>query len=132
MRQAVLDDLVAHASQEAPRECCGILVGSTSRIERSFRARNLLKSATRYVMDPEDQFAAIRFAREAGLAVVGFYHSHPASDPVPSETDRREAEYPNHWYLIVRPAAGERAAEVRGFLLEESGNFLPIALVPTP
>ena len=43
-----------------------------------------------------------------GLAVVGFYHSHPHSLPEPSVTDLIEASYPDHLYLIVSPSA-ERA-----------------------
>ncbi len=132
VRQAVLDDIIAHARQEAPQECCGVLIGSAQRIERSRRARNLLSSTTRYLIDPEDQFAAIRLARELDLAVVGFYHSHPASPPEPSESDLAEAEYPGHWYLIVNPGDPRLPAQVRGFVLHESRNFLPITLVPTP
>jgi proteasome lid subunit RPN8/RPN11 len=132
VRQAVLDDLVAHARQQAPRECCGVLIGSEARIERSIRARNLLRSTRRYLIDPKDHFIALRAARDSGLSVVGFYHSHPASSPTPSETDAAEAEYPGSWYLIVCPGAPGFATEVRGFVLQDSGNFLPIVLVPTP
>ena len=132
VRQAVLDDLVAHARAEAPNECCGTLIGAGDRIERSVRARNTLGSPTRYQIDPVDQIAAIRSARERGESVVGFYHSHPSSPPTPSATYRIEAAYPGHWYLIVSPGAPSGDAEVRGFRLEVSGNFLPLALVPIP
>lgn len=132
VRQAVLDDLVAHAREEAPNECCGVLVGAGPRIERIVRARNTLGSPTRYQIDPRDQIAAIRSARERGESVVGFYHSHPSSAPMPSETDRVEAAYPGHWYLIVSPGGPAASAEVRGFQLQVSGNFLPVTLVPIP
>lgn len=132
VRQAVLDDLVAHAREEAPNECCGMLIGTDQRIERMVRARNILGSSTRYQIDPRDQFAAIHSAREQGQSVVGFYHSHPASPPTPSETDRTEAAYPGHCYLIVSPAGGAGGPEVRGFRLQGSGNFVPVTLVPIP
>jgi proteasome lid subunit RPN8/RPN11 len=64
-------------------------------------ARNLAESPTRFLLDPSDHIAAIRSARRRGLRVVGFYHSHPKSAASPSETDRHEANYPDHLYLIV-------------------------------
>ncbi len=132
IRRAVLDDLLAHARQAAPLECCGILVGTPGRIERSVRARNTLGSPTRYQIDPADQIAAMRSARDRGETVVGFYHSHPASPPMPSDTDRSEAAYPGHCYLIVSPGAGDAESQILGFRLHASGNFLPVRLVPTP
>ena len=110
IRQAVLADLIAHAREEAPNECCGVLVGTSGRIERSVRARNALGSPTRYRIDPRDQIAAIKSAREQRESVVGFYHSHPSSPPSPSDTDRVEAAYPGHCYLIVSPGARGRPA----------------------
>jgi proteasome lid subunit RPN8/RPN11 len=94
--------MLAHARQEAPRECCGLLIGEGEAVVRSVRARNLDAKAVRYLIDPEDHFAAIRGAREAGLEVVGAYHSHPSSAPVPSATDIAEANSgPDFLYVIV-------------------------------
>lgn len=132
IRQSVLGEITDHARAEAPLECCGILIGADRRIERAARARNSLGSPTRYLIDPEDHFAALKSARENGQAVVGFYHSHPASAPAPSETDRLEAAYPGHWHLIVFPGTADDPPEVRAFQLLDSGNFLPATLVPIP
>lgn len=131
IRQAVLEDLLAHAREQVPNECCGLLIGTSARIERAVRASNTRASPTRYTIDPADHFQALRIARATGTAVVGFYHSHPASPPVPSETDREGAAYPGHCYLIVSPGHGNHPAEVRGFTWED-GNFRPLTLVPLP
>ncbi len=101
VRASVLRDIAAHARRAAPDECCGLLVGTDSRIESSHAASNLRRSSTRYLVDPADHFAAIRSGRKAGLAVVGAYHSHPASAASPSPTDEREATDPEFLYLIV-------------------------------
>ncbi len=128
--QIVLDELIAHARAEAPNECCGLLIGLGQRIEKALPARNLLKCATRYQIDPVDQFAAIRIARESRRSVVGFYHSHPATPPVPSATDREEAAYPGYCYLIVSPGPDGGEAEIRAYRFESSGNFRPVEIVP--
>jgi proteasome lid subunit RPN8/RPN11 len=95
-------DMLVHAREEAPRECCGLLVGTGETVVRSVRARNLDTKATRYLIDPEDHFAAIRAARAERLEVIGAYHSHPSSAPVPSPTDIAEANSgPEFLYVIV-------------------------------
>jgi proteasome lid subunit RPN8/RPN11 len=88
-------------------ECCGLLIGSEDAVLESRPARNLRQSGSAYLIDPEDHFAAIRGARRAGLEVVGGYHSHPRSVPVPSATDIAEAAGPEFLYLIVSLAGTE-------------------------
>lgn len=99
-REAIAD-MLAHARAEAPRECCGLLAGKGDSIVRSVRARNLDAKATRYLIDPEDHFAAIRAARADGLDVVGAYHSHPSSAAVPSATDIAEANSGSDFLYVI-------------------------------
>jgi proteasome lid subunit RPN8/RPN11 len=123
---AVLDDVFAHAREAAPRECCGLLLGSDDRIVESVRTRNVAQEATRFLVDPSDHIAGRRHARDRGLDVVGFYHSHPHSSAAPSERDRKEAGYPDHLYLIA--SLGVEAPPARLFRLA-GGNFLEVPFV---
>jgi proteasome lid subunit RPN8/RPN11 len=125
VQREVVEQILAHARAAAPLECCGLLLGTPERLDAALAARNLLASPTRFELDPVDHFAAIRRARGLGVAVVGVYHSHPASAPVPSFRDLAEASYPDFVYLI----AGLPEADVRAYRLVE-GNFHPVALVP--
>lgn len=109
----MLVDVVAHAREAAPAECCGLLLGVEHRITDAVRIRNLANSPTRYQLDPAEHIAARRQARERGLDVLGFYHSHPHSPATPSATDISEAEYPGYSYLIV--SLGTEPADVRLF-----------------
>jgi proteasome lid subunit RPN8/RPN11 len=122
----VLDDILAHARQTRPRECCGILLGDADRILTSLRAENLADDPLRrFLIDPRDHFAARRVARAEGLFVVGFYHSHPAGAAVPSETDLDEALYPDAVMLIVSIAS--EPGEGRLFRLRRDGaDELPL------
>lgn len=86
-----------------------MLIGRADEILEAVRASNLAESPNRFLIDPKDHIAARRNARARGLDVVGFYHSHPHSPPEPSATDRAEASYPNHLYLIVSPQSEPRA-----------------------
>jgi proteasome lid subunit RPN8/RPN11 len=124
---AVVDQVVRHARAEAPRECCGILVGAGDRIDDAVEARNVAdRPATRFLIDPRDHLAALKAARTRGLDIVGFYHSHPRSAAEPSAADLSEASYPNHLFLIV--GLGGPEADVRLYRFE-AGNFLPLPFV---
>ena len=126
--QHVIDDVVAHAREEAPKECCGLLIGNRITIESSVRARNREASPTRYLIDPEDHFAAIHAARAAGKRVVGAYHSHPASSPQPSESDIAEARWGSDFvYVIVSLKSPE--AEVFAYRLKH-GAVMPVPIGP--
>ena len=99
--RAVCDAVVAHAREAVPDECCGILIGTQAAVVAAVRAANLSESPSRFLIDPQDHIRARRDARAAGLDVVGFYHSHPHSEPVPSATDVADASYADHLHLIV-------------------------------
>jgi len=124
----VLTDIVAHAREAAPAECCGLLVGAGNTILTAPRARNLSDNPNRFLLDPHDHVRALRGARSQGLDVIGFYHSHPHSAPEPSPTDIAEATYLDDLYLIVS-LRGE-SPEIRLFRCER-GSFQPVAVVGT-
>jgi proteasome lid subunit RPN8/RPN11 len=124
----VIAEMLAHARAEAPRECCGLLIGKGESVVRSMRANNLEANATRYLIDPEDHFAAIRSARAEELEVIGAYHSHPSSAPIPSATDIAEANSGSDFLYVIVSLVG---AEVRAYRIE-TGVFEPLALSPKP
>ncbi|MWG32921.1 desampylase [Halomarina oriensis] len=110
------DALVAHAREGAPEEVCGVLGGREGgdgggrpgRVTRHERVPNVAETPeTRYELDPEAQFAALRAIEDAGDDVVGFYHSHPAGPDDPSATDEAQATWPDAVYCIVSLAATE-------------------------
>jgi len=105
IRHSVIEEIATHASAESPAECCGLLLGSSSAIVEAVRTKNAASDPSRFLIDPADHINGRRDARNRGLTVVGFYHSHPRSAAVPSVTDRAEASYPDHLYLIVGLAA---------------------------
>jgi proteasome lid subunit RPN8/RPN11 len=119
----VIDEVAAHAREMLPAECCGVLLGTEYEVVQAVRACNLSEDPNRYRLDPKDHINARRAARQRGLEVVGFYHSHPRSEPEPSAADLSEATYPGHLYLIVRPLL--EGAKVRVFRFEQ-GRFLEL------
>jgi proteasome lid subunit RPN8/RPN11 len=125
----VVSEMLAHAREEAPRECCGLLIGCDGTVERARRARNIDEAPTRrYLIDPVDHFEAIRAARAERKEVMGAYHSHPSGAAIPSATDLAEANSGSDFlYVIVSP----ESEEVRAYRCER-GRFVlqPFELRP--
>jgi len=106
-------------------ECCGLLAGSDGIITRIFPATNALASPTSYDVAPKELFQLFRRMREEGLEHLGIYHSHPATENVPSPRDIELAAYPNEAYFIISllPAAPHpvRAFSIRDGHVRELG-----------
>lgn len=124
--QHILDDMVAHARELDPYECCGLLAGTNGAVSHQYRITNTvakdttalqvfegaqvkrlgdLVDATRaevaYFMDPKEMLAAFKDMRERQLEITVIYHSHPRSPAFPSSTDIGLAYYPDVAHLII-------------------------------
>src|SRR6185503_17475830 len=94
LTQTHLDEIIAHAREARPHECCGLVGGTADRRSQAiYRTRNIAANpAITYEAAPEDLFAAQRSMRERGEELLVIYHSHPrANEPQPSATDVRLA-----------------------------------------
>lgn len=114
----LIDAVVAHAREEAPNECCGMIAADDGRAVDVVRATNAAASPLRFEIDGQelhDLLTAIEAEHELG----GIYHSHTRSAPYPSQTDINFARFwPGLVWLIVGLAGEE--AEVRAFRIDES------------
>ena len=124
--QSILDEIVAHAKECAPYECCGLLAGPTGQVKRHYRITNTVakdeqaikvfseanvkhlkglsehtKAEVAYFMDPHEMLQAFKDMRTRNLDLLVIYHSHTHSPAYPSETDVGLAYYPEAAYLIV-------------------------------
>ena len=97
----LFDELVAHAREEAPDECCGMIAAVDGRAVAVHRARNAAASPLRYEMDGMEQYRIQTAIEDAGQDLGAIYHSHTRSDPYPSQTDINLAFYPEALYVIV-------------------------------
>jgi proteasome lid subunit RPN8/RPN11 len=99
--QSFIDEMVAHAQEDAPNECCGIIAGEGGRAVKLFRAKNAEASPYRYSVEPKDLFRIYRECEENGWDFLAIYHSHTASEAYPSPTDVRLAFWPEAYYILV-------------------------------
>ena len=139
IRQAVLEAIIAHATQDAPDECCGLLVGTATlveppygegTIEEAVRATNVERGPTRYRIDPVEHVVLQKRLRGTGRAIAGAYHSHTHAPAVPSASDLAEAFYPEFVYVIVSLADPGRP-EIRGWrIIDAIATELALASAP--
>ncbi len=125
----LFEGMLAHAREEAPNECCGILGGKDGEASTLYRATNAEASPLRYTLDPNDLFRiTFREIPDNDEEMLAIYHSHTASPAYPSQTDINLATYPDAVYLILSLADGEEP--LRGFRIVD-GQVTEVELTVT-
>lgn len=99
----VAQELLRHARAEVPNEACGLLSGSLDggTATAYHPARNADASPYVYTVHPEDLVRIVFAIEDAGEDLVGIFHSHTHTPAVPSPTDRRQAHYPDCFYVLA-------------------------------
>ena len=111
----LIGEIVAHALEDRPNECCGMVSGSDGVATEVFRARNALASPFSFDMEPSDQFAIYTTIEDRGEEIAAIYHSHTKSLAEPSQQDRNQAKlWPDPVWLIVSLADSDEPV-VRGW-----------------
>jgi [CysO sulfur-carrier protein]-S-L-cysteine hydrolase len=116
--QPLLDEILAHARDDLPNECCGMVGGADGEARTVYRAANAEASPLRYSIDAREQFRLMRAIEEAGEELVAIYHSHTKSPAYPSQTDVNLAGWPDAVYLIAS-LADEDSPVVKGFWIRD-------------
>jgi [CysO sulfur-carrier protein]-S-L-cysteine hydrolase len=112
------DAMIAHAREEAPNECCGMVASRDSEIVRVYRTTNVEASPFRFVIDGREQYEIYSEIEDAELELGAIYHSHTRSEPRPSQTDINFAKaWPGVLWIIIG-LAGEDV-EVRTWRIED-------------
>ncbi|MBX3334123.1 MAG: M67 family metallopeptidase [Nitrospira sp.] len=128
--KTVVDDIIAHAKELTPHECCGLLAGTNGVVSHLYRIKNIVamegaqnlssfdaakvahlerlspaeRAEIAFVMDMQDFSTAKKDMRNKGLDLQVVYHSHPHDPARPSVTDIKIAsDYEEIWPKINLP-----------------------------
>lgn len=111
-----MDETCVHASREYPAECCGVLLGlretGRRRVYQTVPAQNRAGAGqrnTHFRIDPLELVRIENLALEKGWEIVGFYHSHPDQEALPSDEDTSHM-IAGYSYLILSVRAGRCAS----------------------
>jgi [CysO sulfur-carrier protein]-S-L-cysteine hydrolase len=129
--------IIDHCNAGYPNEACGILAGKAGRVEKVYSMTNARPDPVSYEMEPEEQFRVMKDIRQAGLDMIGMFHSHPGGRAYPSSVDVEKAywpgttlaNYPDAVYVIV--SLLDRAnPDVRGYAISGGAiREIPLAVV---
>jgi len=139
----ILDEMIAHARELDPYECCGLLAGANGSVSRHYRITNTVakdaravevfdgadvkqlgtlsdstKAEVAYFMDPREMLAAFKDMRQRNLDLTVIYHSHTHSPAYPSTTDVGLAYYPDAAYLIIS-LEDKSAPDLRAYWIKD-------------
>jgi proteasome lid subunit RPN8/RPN11 len=108
------------ARARATVEACGILVGKhwggDFEVVDVVKASNMASSSTRFEINPEELYRAIKGAEAKSLEVIGFYHSHLGYGAGPSAVDlERMKLFPDLVWLICD--ISDESAEFKAFMM---------------
>jgi proteasome lid subunit RPN8/RPN11 len=123
--EALVAEMVAHAREEAPNECCGFVAARDGVATEVRRAVNAAASPLKFEVDGLEVLRALDDFEEAGAELGAIYHSHTRTEPYPSQTDINfAANWPGvEWIIVGLNRKGE--AKVRTYLIED-GNVREI------
>src|SRR4029077_6710096 len=121
--RALLDELIAHAREDAKIECCGVVAveaspdGAAKRAVRVYRAENIHASALKFEIEPKELLKLSNTIEAQDWEIGAIYHSHVRSAPYPSQTDITfAANWPGVEWIIVGLAGGQEP-QVRSYLI---------------
>jgi len=118
-----LTEMRAHGERDYPYECCGLMLGpfadGQKQVVETYAISNAREEAAkrnRFLIRPDELMRGEKYARDKGLDVVGFYHSHPDDRAVPSQYDLEHA-WPTYSYIVMSIEKG-RAVDLRSWEME--------------
>ena len=131
LRESHLNEIREHGERDYPFECCGLLIGRFSDGKKTVaetypisNAREEEAKRSRFLIRPEELLRGEKLARQKGLDVVGFYHSHPDDKARPSQYDLDHA-WPTYSYIIASILQGQ-AVDVQSWeLTDDRSSFEP-------
>lgn len=128
LKDSHLEAMKRQAEAAYPDECCGLLLGrergETKSMEELLPMENAREDSphNRFLIPPEKMKEGNRLARERGMEVLGFYHSHPDAEARPSAYDLEHA-WPWYSYVILWVKRGEAAGVTAWRMTEDRSGF---------
>jgi proteasome lid subunit RPN8/RPN11 len=122
----VLAKVFLHAERCYPNEAVGALLSKDTTIVEAVEAVNIADDANRFEVDPSEVLRIQKQADQNGFEIVGWYHSHPDGEPIPSKLDA-ECAFEGQICMIVSVKQGT-AAEYRCWRFE-GGNYKQVSAI---
>ena len=131
--QDLIDEMIAHAQDDDPNECCGMIVRAPNGVLTLYRTTNAEASPFRFKVQPEQNLHLIfKVIDDTDSDLLVIYHSHLRSEAKPSPTDLRMARLyhtADPWPYWVLVSLQNDEPSVRAWRID--GSLDDDELVPT-
>ena len=111
-------EIVEQALREFPNEACGLIASEAGVPVRVYQMTNSDASPATYRFDGKEQLTVFDELDERGWEMWAIYHSHTHTEARPSETDVKQAFYPDSRYLVLS-VADRDAPVLRSFFIRD-------------
>lgn len=125
--QKLLDEILSQV-EFVNEESCGFLFGKkhlqSKKITNFLKAKNISREnkKIRFEIAPKDYFNAESLALEKGWRLLGIYHTHLDSPPIPSKTDLMFA-FEEFSYIIISLNKG-KFSSLKSWSLNSHREFI--------
>ena len=116
--EVMRSEIIAHARQEKPRECCGVIIGPPGEPTELRRMINTYEGIDFYDIDGLEILKLQEELDEREWELIAVYHSHPVSQARPSARDIEYASLAN-WVHIICSLEDDQNPVVNAFLIED-------------
>ena len=134
--QAFIDEMIAHAREDTPNECCGVVVRFPEGALKLYRASNAEASPYRFSIPPGELHYLFKSFEEHAADLLVVYHSHTMTEARPSPTDAslsRLLEGPTPWpYWVLVSLAAEPPVVKVWRMQDGQASELSLELGPLP
>jgi aspartate racemase len=120
IEERIFRDMIEHLREVHPHEGCGLIAFSDNEPVKLYPGTNILRSSSRYRMSDIEVLRAVDDMDRQGWWLGAIYHSHPSSNPVPSTTDLREANWPDALMLIASRVTSQ-TPDLRAYRVIDGG-----------
>lgn len=131
VNKLLISELLTHALESDPDECCGFLFGKDGVATEVRRMDNVHDDKqTRFFMDYREVEKVQRDADALGQDLLAIYHSHTYTHGYPSETDIEtavETGWVPHYYVVISLVEKTRPV-VRAFWITEDAAVSEVFL----
>ncbi len=115
-----LTNQLLHLAQLSPdAEICGLIGGKNGVPQSCYPINNAAaQPKQRFLLDAQQQIAAMVEMRKNAEELFAIYHSHPSAPAEPSRHDLEEAPFSDALYLIISLNT-KGVLEMRGFTIKQ-------------
>lgn len=125
------EQIIAQGKEYFPMEACGLLISHTPQcISHIIPITNIHPQAEHFFeFDPQQWIQAYYSCIKQDQQIVGIYHTHPTSPPIPSEHDCKGYIGESNWIYCIVSLQINNEPSCQLYQYSNNMNFTPLPII---